>query len=823
MRGLVVVALLAGCASTPPDPGTLEASATREMRAGRLDEAIRVAERGADSLRRHGRGAAAARLDLRRAEYLVMRGGADDRRAANRIIADAYQPAIDDSSLRALWNYVRAYATSRGDDPSAALAALDAAERWADASLSSDVLIDSLFLREQVLRRLQRDDEARRVLERALDTSRLVGDRFRAAAARMNLGVLDMNHGRPDEAITHLAEAAAGAEAVGADLLRSVALHNLSICRWIVGDIDRAIEEQRAIIETARRAGLRRYLSQGLGMRGQMLLSRGRSDEALEALEDAYRLSDELGPSDDGALWAVCAARAQLQRGALDDAAAWIGRAEEGYLLAGDSEGLADVTLARGQLAAARGDDQRALELFADVAETVPDVLHLVREAHAESATISWRRSRYDSARVHFDAAIAAVESGRSRLFRIESELSLLTEPIEIYRDYVAMLLALGADDEALGVMESSRARTLLGDGATSAEPDVERLVAAARAHDVTLLSYWISGRGSSAWLFTPEGQHRIDLGPLDGLDREVDRYRAEIVEGWRDPLESGSTTARRLYDRLVRPLRPWLPDGTHVVVVPDGPLTALNLESLVVVDDGAAPRYLIRDLTLSVAPSLGALLDASPRTRPAVPSVLLVGDPVPSDPAFPPLPHAARELHAVAARLDALPVVELRGARATPAAVLDSPIEGFDWLHFAAHAQSNAVEPLQSSVVLSPGESGDRLRAAQIVDRELAAELVTLSACRTAGSRTYAGEGLVGLAWAFMRAGSTRVVAGLWDVSDRSTVMLMDRFYGNLASGRPPSEALRLAKLDLLRESPALGKPFYWAPFQLYTRSPDP
>ena len=50
-----------------------------------------------------------------------------------------------------------------------------------------------------------------------------------------------------------------------------------------------------------------------------------------------------------------------------------------------------------------------------------------------------------------------------------------------------------------------------------------------------------------------------------------------------------------------------------------------------------------------------------------------------------------------------------------------------------------------------------------------LNAALVTISACRSAGARTYAGEGLVGLTWAFLEAGAQNVIAGLWDVSDRS------------------------------------------------------
>ena len=93
----------------------------------------------------------------------------------------------------------------------------------------------------------------------------------------------------------------------------------------------------------------------------------------------------------------------------------------------------------------------------------------------------------------------------------------------------------------------------------------------------------------------------------------------------------------------------------------------------------------------------------------------------------------------------------------------------------------------------------------------------VTLSACRSSGARTYAGEGLVGLTWAFLQAGSRHVVAGLWDVADQSTSLLMDRFYTGIAAAAAPSDALRNAQIELIHT--AYAKPYYWGPFQCYGR----
>ncbi len=60
------------------------------------------------------------------------------------------------------------------------------------------------------------------------------------------------------------------------------------------------------------------------------------------------------------------------------------------------------------------------------------------------------------------------------------------------------------------------------------------------------------------------------------------------------------------------------------------------------------------------------------------------------------------------------------------------------------------------------------------------------------AGTRAYSGEGLVGLSWAFLRAGAHNVVAALWEVSDASTPQLMDRLYRELSQEQDPASALR-------------------------------
>ena len=255
------------------------------------------------------------------------------------------------------------------------------------------------------------------------------------------------------------------------------------------------------------------------------------------------------------------------------------------------------------------------------------------------------------------------------------------------------------------------------------------------------------------------------------------------------------------------------LPEGSRVIVVPDGCLHNLNLETLVT----PANRFWIEDAAVEIAPSL-LLLGSGERTRrPGADSALLIGNPEPSDPDLPPLPYASKEISGIAQLYR--DNQELTGPAARPEAYRTADPDRYSLIHFAAHAIPNQDSPLDSAVVLSPGKDTAKLYAREIVSIPLRARLVTISACRSAGTRTYSSEGLVGLAWAFLSAGAQNVVASLWDVNDQSTASLMESLYGKLRSGEAPDRALHEVKLDFARAGGTRGKPYYWAAFQLYTR----
>jgi CHAT domain-containing protein len=202
---------------------------------------------------------------------------------------------------------------------------------------------------------------------------------------------------------------------------------------------------------------------------------------------------------------------------------------------------------------------------------------------------------------------------------------------------------------------------------------------------------------------------------------------------------------------------------------------------------------------------------------------LLLVGNPLAAGRDYGELPNAALEMENIEKHF--APDVRTVYAReqATAAAYMESRPERFSYIHFVAHGTATRTSPLDSAVVLSPSKGhadAFKLYARDVVRYPLHANLVTISTCYGAGTRAYTGEGMVGLSWAFLRAGAHNVIGSLWEVNDTSTPQLMDRFYAELKKGRKPDAALRSAKLSLLDSKSAFRKPFYWASFQLYTGS---
>ncbi|HYE75996.1 MAG TPA: CHAT domain-containing protein, partial [Blastocatellia bacterium] len=184
-------------------------------------------------------------------------------------------------------------------------------------------------------------------------------------------------------------------------------------------------------------------------------------------------------------------------------------------------------------------------------------------------------------------------------------------------------------------------------------------------------------------------------------------------------------------------------------------------------------------------------------------------------------LPYTRQEAEAIFSLTSTRDGLKALDFKANRESATSKELSQYRILHFATHGLINSQHPELSGLVLSlvdeKGEPQDGfLRLHDIYNLNLNADLVVLSACRTALGKEVNGEGLIGLTRGFMYAGAKSVIASLWDVRDEATAELMKRFYHNmLKQGQLPSAALRAAQISVLQE-PRWSAPYFWAGFTM-------
>lgn len=603
-------------------------------------------------------------------------------------------------------------------------------------------------------------------------------------------------------------------------------------------DYQQAIERTEPALRFARSIGANSSESKMVGNLGWSYMQLGDVENARAAFSDALVETEAQGDALSQSTWLANIANVYVTEQRLPEALPYAQRAveiarrvDEPKRLFSTLVNLAEVEIELGRWQDAKTHNEQALAMrtrdrsYALLnaarieAGSRPDAAleQLAAIARSDNLTLRWHSQffmasllqdlhRIDEAKRAYEAALNTADEARvenrpeeAYLFAFESLL------IRFYDRYIELLLDAGSPREALRVAERSRARTLregIGLEASSGESPE----ALARAQDSTILLYWLGEHRSLLWVVTPAGVFVERLQPAAAIEQEIDAYRREILA---KSTGLQSAHASKLFEMLVRPALGHSP-AERFIVIPDGSLSQVGLEALV---NAKTKRYWLEDSVVSYAPSLASISTTTGHHRFRDSHALLMGD-VPAFGAFPSLPYAGREIERIAPYFaDRCRIIT--GASATPAAFLAADLKQVSHIHFAAHATANVRAPLSSAVILAGGP----LSAESIAKAPLSGTaLVTISACSSAGRRTYAGEGPVGLAWAFLRAGAKRVVASQWDVSDVATANVMDGMYRALAADRLPAEALREAKLELVRSrDPKYSRPYYWAPFILY------
>jgi CHAT domain-containing protein/Tfp pilus assembly protein PilF len=317
---------------------------------------------------------------------------------------------------------------------------------------------------------------------------------------------------------------------------------------------------------------------------------------------------------------------------------------------------------------------------------------------------------------------------------------------------------------------------------------------------------------------------------------KQVSRYHRLLAQRPDDAAESGDVraAARSLGLVFLGGIADQVAASSRVYVATDGWLAALPVETLVCPNDNDEPLVVRRDVVR--VPSATLLrLQRGRIVRPYAgesASILAVASQASE------LQGARREITRLAARYR-----NVDRLRAEDRDAFIEAIARHDVVHVASHVRVDSERPWHSGILIAPASphgdeppgarragaedlatvasasavtSGDvtwdpYARAGQIASAHSDARLVVLSGCESALGRATQGEGVLGIAAAFFAAGSRSLVASIWEVDDRVTADLMERFYAELEAGKPVPAALRSAQLEIRSKRP---HPFYWAGF---------
>ncbi len=637
-------------------------------------------------------------------------------------------------------------------------------------------------------------DRAERQFRGALAEARRIGEVAALPAASLNLGALAEARGRFGEAESWYRSSLRQATAVADRIERARALAALAHLALLRGDTAGAVRAADQAARLAAESGEREIFWRARTDAGRALARRGERRQARRALEAAALTVEQL--------------RRQQVWGDLSRQLFFAARLEPFDALV---ELHADAGDAAGALAAAERAKGRVLrEVLARQGPARGPLAGAGGSTPAEAAREAELRQRLaDANQQLFLAELAGAREAR----RQGGELAAARGELAAF---LAERLAADRPARRLGRHEAP----------APAPADLAPWLAGGRT---ALLEFALLEGRSLLFVLTaaaPGGGgggvdlrvYRLPAGRAE-LGRRVDAFRQQLAA--RDP--GFEAAALELYRALLAPAAGQLAGHDLLAIVPDGALWNLPFQAL-----APAPGATLLDRhALALLPALALLSGEAAAAdgaapRPIARPLLAFGDPAPptppgpaAGPALPRLPHAAGEVAALA-RLYGPASRAHTGAAASEAAFKEQA-GGFRVLHLATHGILDDRAPLFSSLVLArrgPDDPEDgQFEAWELLDRELPAELVVLSACQTGRGRQVAGEGLIGLSWAFLAAGGRAVVASQWEVDSAATAPLMVGFHRRARAGAGAPAALRGAALALRRD-PRYRHPFYWAGF---------
>lgn len=681
--------------------------------------------------------------------------------------------------------------------------------------------------------------QALKYYEQSLALSETLGEKAMAARALNNIGEIHQAQSHYAQALDYHRKSLALKEALGDKAGRSASLNNIGEAHASEGNYAQALEHYLKSLSLKEALGDKAGMANVLINIGALHQKQDRAPEALDFFARAEALARQIGSLD--LLWPsrLLAARAYTSLDRPTDA-------RLNLMVAIDT-----IEMIRKQVAGREQDSQRFFEnkLSPYLAMTELNIRqNNVSEAltYAERAKARVLLDVLRGGRVNVTKAMTAREQEQERqltgiVVSLNSQIhreGLLAQPDQKrLADLKARLQTARLDYEAFQTSlyaAHPELKVKRGEASPLRLDEAVDLLPNARS---ALLEYAVDEKNTYLFVLTrsadaPKPKAVVRVFTLNVSAKEL----SERAANFRQQLASRDLlyrqTAVELYELLLGPARELLKGKRLLTIVPDGALWEMPFQAL----QPMPGHHLIEDSAIAYAPSMTVLRDMNKAwaethgSTPTPMSLLAVGNPVLGtqnvellnarlvNSELTPLPEAEEQVRALQRLYGAEHSKVYVGPDAREEQVKVDAGK-YRILHLATHGIYDDASPMYSHVVLAneaanANEDGF-LEAWEIMNLDLNADLVVLSACETARGRVGAGEGMIGLAWSLFVAGSPSTLVSQWNVDAASNTTLMIEFHRRMRAGNSKAVALQQATLKTLRNK-EYRHPFYWAPFVL-------
>ncbi|MBD2206959.1 tetratricopeptide repeat protein [Calothrix sp. FACHB-1219] len=657
-----------------------------------------------------------------------------------------------------------------------------------------------------VYRRLGQYQKALDYYQQALTVARQVEDKELEGTTINNIGLVYNSLGQYQRALDNYRQAVIIAQQILDKRLEGIIISNIGVAYDNQEEYQKALDNYQQALTISRQIGDKAGEETTLGNIGEVYRRRGEYQKALNYCNQAFNIAKQIG----------------------------------------DKEGEGTYLNNIGVVYNNQKKYQKALDYYQ---QALP-IRKQIRDNTGEGGTLNnigvnyIDQGNYSEAEKPLYAAIKIWESLRATL-NDEQKISIFQQQATTYRWLQKALIAQNKIEQALEISERGRARAII-DLITSKStrsneflntiPSIAQIKKIAQQQKATLVEYFLAKDAKLyIWVVKPTGEiafKQVDLKSLKTpLKNLVETSRQSIgvikqrgAEIKNPPLPSPETQKKRLqqlHELLITPIANHLPKnpGDRVIFIPHESLFLVPFPAL----KDANNKYLIEKHTILTAPAIQVLDYTRKNTeRLNIASLqpgdtLLVGNPIMPITGIPPvqqrpLPGTEKEANKIAPILNTQPLI---GKQATKSAVLQK-ISTAKIIHLATHGLLYGFgERIPGAIALAPDTPGVNeglLKTTEIINLNLKADLVVLSACDTGGGEI-TGDGVVGLSRSLLTAGAESVIVSLWAVDDSSTSDLMVEFYQQLQQNPDKAKALRQAMLSTMKKHP---HPIHWAAFTL-------